>query len=133
MTKKKKNEPIYTLNIFHFYDEKIKKNGVLFLVQTTKIFVSFQYEILLEDQLEGQNIILKIAGLHVPELLMPATGPARGWRHYNNLIGTYNLKIIKQDKTENDFLLEITSSNVQIKRKPPRPFILISNEPVEFY
>ena len=52
MTIKKKRDPDYTLNIFHHYDEKTKQNVAVFLVQTTKIFVSFRYEILLEDKLD---------------------------------------------------------------------------------
>ena len=77
MANKKKHDPNYTLIIFHHYDEKVKRNVVVFLVQTTKIFVSFRYEILLEEELVDHEISLQITGLHVPELLLPQTGPAQ--------------------------------------------------------
>ncbi len=130
MASKKKRDPDYTLNIFHHYDEKTKRNVVVFLVQTTKIFISFRYEILLEDEIVGKEIHLRIKGLHVPELLMPQTGPAQGRRDYIQLEGTYHLVVTKQDKTVDEFLVHITSESVNIEQKPKTPFIMISNDPV---
>lgn len=72
MARKKKHGPDYTLNIFYHYDEQTRRNVLVFLIQTTKIFVSFRYEILFENSIAGKEINLKITGLHVPELLMPA-------------------------------------------------------------
>ena len=128
---RKKKDPDYQLNIFHHYDEKTKQNVVVFLVQTTKIFVSFQYEILLEDVVHPKDIHLHITGLHVPELLIPQTGPARGRRDYTNLYGLYKLFITKQDKTINEFLIEIVQSDIRIKKSPADAFILVSSDPVD--
>jgi len=130
MAIKKKRDPDYTLNIFHHYDEKTKRNVVVFLVQTTKIFVSFRYEILLEDEIIGKEIHLRITGLHVPELLMPQSGPAQGRRDYTQLEGTYHLIVTKQDKTVNEFSICITPESVDIKQKQKTSFILISGDPV---
>jgi hypothetical protein len=126
----KKRDPDYTLNIFHCYDETIKRNVVVFLVQTTRIFVSFQYEILLEEELVGNEINLRIAGLHIPELLMPHTGPAQGRYNYTNLNGLYKLIVTKQDKTVNEFSVQISPEKIDIMHKPKVPFIIVSNEPV---
>jgi hypothetical protein len=130
MASKKKRDPDYTLNIFHHYDEKTKRNVVVFLVQTTKIFISFRYEILLEDEIVGKEIHLRIKGLHVPELLMPQLGPAQGRRDYIQLEGMYQLVVTKQDKTVNEFSIHITPESVDIKQKPKTTFIIISNDPV---
>jgi len=130
MASKKKRDPDYTLNIFHHYDEKTKRNVIVFLVQTTKIFVSFRYEILLEDEIVDNEIHLRVKGLYVPELLMPQSGPAQGRRDYTQLEGTYHLVVTKQDKTVNEFSLHITPESVDIKQKPKTPFIIISNDPV---
>jgi hypothetical protein len=127
---KKKKDPDYTLNIFHHYEEKIRRDVVVFLVQTVRIFTSFRYEILLESEVSNHNINIKITGLHVPELLMPQTGPARARRDYENLEGIYRLAVIKQDRTVNEYSVKFTSSTVEIVGKPRDPFILISNEPV---
>jgi hypothetical protein len=130
MAIKKKRDPDYTLNIFNHYDEKTKRNVIVFLVQTIKIFVSFRYEILLEDEIVGKEIHLRVKGLHVPELLMPQTGPAQGRRDYTQLEGTYHLVVTKQDKTVNEFSVHITPKSIDIKEKPKMPFILVSNDPL---
>jgi len=130
MAKKKGREPEYSLNIFHHYDEKIKRNVIVFLVQTIRIFVSFRYEILLEETVRGSVIDLKIVGLHVPELLMPQTGPAAGRRDFKELQGSYTLNISKQDKTLNIFQIEILPDTVEIRQRPNNAFLIVSNEPV---
>ncbi|MBN1397665.1 MAG: hypothetical protein JXA06_06515 [Bacteroidetes bacterium] len=130
MASKKKSDPIYSLNIFHVYDEKTKRNITIFLVQTIRIFVSFRYEILLENEIIENEIRLHIKGLHVPDLLMPQTGPAQGRCNYEKLEGLYNLVVIKQDKTVNEFSIRISSTSVEILKKPKVPFIGVSNEPV---
>jgi hypothetical protein len=130
MTRKKKRDPDYTLNIFHHYDEKTKRNVVMFLVQTTKIFVSFQYEILLMEELVGDEINLRITGLHIPELLMPHTGPAQGRCAYSKLDGVYKLIVTKQDKTVNEFSVQISPATVDILHRPRAPFIIVSSDPV---
>ncbi len=130
MASKKKRDPDYTLNIFHHYDEKTKRNVIVFLVQTTRIFVNFRYEILLENEVINNEIRLHIKGLYVPELLMPQTGPAQGRHDYEHLDGTYRLVIIKQDKTINEFSVHISQKSVDILEKPKTSFIIISSDPV---
>ena len=127
----KKRDPDYTLNIFHHYNEKTKQDVVVFLVQTTKIFVNFQYEILLEEELVGNKISIRITGLHVPELLLPHTGPAQGRFDHTNLEGQYKLVVTKQDKTVNEFSVAIASHQVDLLHKPKSPFIIVSGEPVD--
>ena len=130
MANKRKRDPEYTLNIFHHYNEKTKQNVVVFLVQTTKIFVSFQYQILLEEELAGDKINVRITGLHIPELLLPHTGPAQGRFDYTHLDGVYKLIVTKQDKTINEFSVKISPAQVDIIHKPRTPFILVSGDPV---
>ena len=126
----RKREPEYTLNVFRQYDERTKTTPVVFLVQTTKIFVSFRYEILLEDELREREIHLKIVGLHAPTLLMPGSGPAQGQRNYESLRGTYMLRVIKQDKSTNEFEIEITPKSITVTKEPATPFVMISTESV---
>jgi hypothetical protein len=130
MANKKKRDPDYTLNIFNHYNEKTKQDVVVFLVRTTKIFVSFRYEILLEKELVDHLIKLRINGLHIPELLMPQTGPAQGRYDFTNLKGLYRLVVTKQDKTVNEFSVDISPTTIAIKHKPRAPFIIISSDPV---
>ncbi|MGB2867494.1 MAG: hypothetical protein WBD36_03510 [Bacteroidota bacterium] len=128
----KKREPEYTLNVFRQYDERTKTTPVVFLVQTTKIFVSFRYEILLEDEVHETEIHLRIVGLHAPTLLMPGMGPAQGYRKYEKLRGIYLLRVTKQDKSVNEFEIEITPKSISVKKEPAAPFVMISTESVPF-
>ena len=130
MAGKKKRDPDYTLNIFHHFDEKTKRNITVFLVQTTRIFVNFRYEILLADEMVNKEIRLHIKGLHVPELLMPQTGPAQGRRDYEQLDGLYRLILTKQDNTISEFSIHISPEFIEIKERPKTSFIIVANDPV---
>lgn len=130
MAKKKKHEPQYLLNIFPHFDEKTRRDVIVFLVQTARIFVNFRYEILLDNSITENNITLKILGLHVPSVLLPQSGPAIGIRQYDTLYGTYNLSIIKQDGTINEFKAEFLPREVKVTAFSKDPFILVSTTPV---
>ena len=127
----KAKDPDYTLNIFHHRDEKTGTRAVMFLVQTTKVFVSFQYEILLQASREDRTIRIKIQGLHAPELLMPGGGPARGWKTFDGLFGRHTVLITKQDKSVNEFDVDVTENAVTLLRAPEHPFIQPSTDVVE--
>ncbi len=131
MAKGKKKEPEYTLNVFPHYDEQTKREVIVFLVQTMKIFVSFRYEILLEESVDDRLITIRILGLYVPEILLPQTGPARGRRDLTGLSGTYTVRVIKQDKSINDFQFDFTPQGIALRHKPKEMFILASTDPVE--
>ena len=130
MSSPRRKDPDYTLNIFHHTDEETNVRGILFLVQTTKIFVSFRYEILLQDEVSPGVIRLRILGLHTPELLMPQTGPARGSRFYPGLEGRFRVQVTKHDKAAAEFDLHAGADLLHIHAAPKNSFILVSNEPV---
>lgn len=132
MAAKKKQEPQYTLNIFTHFDEKTHRDVTVFLVQTARIFINFRYEILLDASVNGDEISLKILGLHVPSVLLPESGPAVGVRQYDVLYGTYRMKVIKQDGTVNEFKVEFLPRETKITSLSPHPFILVSSSPVPF-
>jgi hypothetical protein len=127
----KPRDPDYTLNVFHHLDEKTAARSVAFMVQTTKVFVSFRYDILLQAVQEDRTVRIKIQGLHAPELLMPGTGPARGWKLFEGLFGHYKVVVSKQDKSVNEFDVDVTDSGVTLLKAPEHPFILPSTDPVD--
>jgi hypothetical protein len=131
MTAKQRRDPDYQLNVFSHYDEESKKEVIVFLVQTTKIFTSFQYDILLEHSLDERVVTIAILGLYVPEILLPHTGPARGRRDLSGLAGSYTIRVVKQDKSVNEFLVDINAQGIVLKTKPADAFILVSTDPAE--
>lgn len=128
--KKKQRDPEYSLHIFHHYDERVRKTLQVFLVQTTKEFTSFNYEILLDVAVEDRVIQLRILGLRTTPLIMPGIGPARGRRDFTDLRGSYLLSVIKLDGETNEFQLEMNSSSVTIGGTPSSVFITVSNKPI---
>lgn len=128
--RKKKVEPEYRLRVFHYHDERQSTKGVVFSIETVKEFVSFQYEVLLEEERNGHEISFRILGLHTPTSVMPAVGPARGVRIFENLKGKYRIRIAKPDGPEDEFLLRVDNTVVELIQSPDRPFIVFSNEPI---
>lgn len=131
MTAKKRRDADYQLNIFPHHDLESKKEVIVFFVQTTKIFTSFQYDILLEHRLDDRVVTIAILGLSVPEILLPHTGFARGRRDISGLDGSYTVRVVKQDKSVSEFFMDINAHGIVLKTKPSDAFILISTDPVE--
>ena len=123
--------PDYTLNIFQGTDPESNEACISFVVQTTKIFVSFQYDILVDASVDGRTITLTIKGLHAPELLMPGSGPAYGAVNLTGLLGHYSLAVIKQDKTVNAFDIDIGEKEVTVLRSPKETFMTLSTESID--
>ncbi len=127
--KRKKSEPEYRLRVFHYRQETGKKSVAL-IVETLKEFVSFRYEVLLEDQRTEHEIRVRILGLNAPISVMPGTGPARGIRFYDSLSGTIGIHVKKLDGEANEFEVSIGRTAVSLVKSPRNPFILFSPEPV---
>jgi hypothetical protein len=128
--KKKQRNPEYSLNVFHYFDDRTRRELQIFLVQTIKEFTSFNYEILLDAVLRERLIQLKILGLRTTPLIMPGVGPAKGLRDFSNLQGTYSLSVIKLDGETNDFQVDVTPTRIAIQGNPAHPFIIVSSTPV---
>ncbi|HTP80698.1 MAG TPA: hypothetical protein VMM57_09870 [Bacteroidota bacterium] len=124
--KKSGSRPEYTLDVYPRYDEATRERTTVFLVQTTRIFVSFRYEILLTSEVKPGEIHLDILGLHAPSILMPESGPARGIREFAGLSGSYILAVRKQDKSINEFEMRFGKERIDVLRKPAKPFIDVS-------
>ncbi|MBI3004566.1 MAG: hypothetical protein HYY49_04030 [Ignavibacteriales bacterium] len=130
MARRKKPEAEYRLNIFYHEDRQTKERKLVFLFRTIQEFVSFNYEILLEDTVEGNTLHFNIAGLNAPSSLMPGTGAAHGKREYSDLNGAYTLVVKKLDGTTNAFRLAVSPERVRLLESPKNPIVLVSTEPL---
>jgi len=128
--RKKHRDPEYSLHVFHYFDERIRKVLQVFLVQTVKEFTSFNYEILLDVTVQDRMIQMKILGLRTTPLIMPGVGPARGRRDFTNLHGSYQLNVIKLNGETNEFHVDLTPSSISVSGTPASPFITVSDTPV---
>src|SRR3990172_657820 len=126
MPKRKQTDPEYTLNVFPRFEERTQTTSTVFVVQTVKEFISFRYEILIESDVEGNTIRLKIRGLRTTPLTMPNVGPARGVREYLNLKGICRLHVTKLDDDFNEFTLNISEQGITIDGMNGTSFIRVS-------
>ncbi len=124
-------EAEYRLRVFPVLNDRDAKPAIAVVVETTKEFVSFHYEVLLHDQKIGNTITLKILGLHTPMSVMPGVGPARAIRVYEHRSGAINLVVQSPDGDENVYKLTRRSSSIDVNEAPSDPFILFSTQPIE--
>jgi hypothetical protein len=127
--KRKKPEPEYRLRVFHHHPET-GKHSVAVAIETLKEFVSFRYEVLLEDQRIENEIHVRILGLHAPVSVMPGTGPARGVRFYTSLSGPVTIQVKKLNGEKNEFAVTINRTSISLVGGPRQPFVLFSTDPV---
>jgi hypothetical protein len=131
MARRKRHDPEYVLHVFHHHDERTQQKSIAFVLQTTKEFTNFNYQILLDASLSSNMILVRILGLQTTPLTMPGVGPARGRVEFIDLHGSYALNIMKLDGETNQFRLQITPTKILVQEAPPQPFVLVSHEPVQ--
>ena len=105
------------------YDEILKKNGTMFLIETVKQFSSFSYEVVVEESMQEKQLTWALHGLRAPELLMPSFGGAQFRKVYYDLKGAYAFVLKKIDGAVNEFQLKILPSSVTLQRGPDTPFV----------
>lgn len=115
---KKAREVEYRILITPQFDELRQKHTTLFLLETTKSFASFRYELSVQEQTEGKTIRYKVLGLKAPQLSLPESGHAQYTREYENLKGTYTVTVEGLDKRESTFAVRISLASVRITKPP---------------
>ncbi|MBI2619645.1 MAG: hypothetical protein HYW57_06150 [Ignavibacteriales bacterium] len=128
--KRQRVELEYLLRVFPHRDNRKAGHNVVISIETLKEFVSFQYEVLLEERRTDNEFSFRILGLHAPRSVMPAVGPARGIRVLGALRGTYRIRVSKPDGPENLFSFKISDTTIRLLESPEQPFVLFSTEPI---
>lgn len=121
---RKKNHPIeYRMLIAPHFNERTQKQTTLVILETSKSFASFQYEISVRQSKEHHKLSYKILGLRAPRLSLPAAGHAHFEMEYDDLAGSYELEIEGLDGTVNMFAVTISPRKVELLKAPPKRFI----------
>jgi hypothetical protein len=95
----------------------------LLVLETVKTFATFRYELSVEEHLEGKDLTLSILGFRTPRLSLPAAGPARYEREYQNLRGTYAVTVKGIDGRASAFSVRIGPKKVEVLKAPRHPFV----------
>lgn len=129
----KRTQPIeYRLLITPTYDERVKRHGTLFLIETTKQFSAFSYQIVVQESVQGKTFLWSLHGLRAPELSMPASGAAQFRKIHYGLKGKYSFTLRKSDGTENSFEFTVLASSVRIRSDIPKPFVSLCTAEVHY-
>jgi hypothetical protein len=131
MPRKKSQTLEYRLFIMPQFNEREQRFTTMFVLQTTKFFSSFQYEISMKERVEGKAVHFKILGLRTPQLSLPAFGHAHFTKEYEGLRGTYMIHVEGLDGTVNSFTVRITQKKIVLVKAPPRRFVdVVVDQPV---
>ena len=114
MPKKNKKQSIeYRLLVVPTYDDTLKKEGTLFLLETTKLFTNFSYFIDIRDTLEGNTLQWSLHGLRAPSMNLPATGTAQFRKVYFDLPKTLQFALLKKENNKASTEFKISKSLVK--------------------
>ena len=98
---KKPDKLEYVCKVFFRYDSTLKKQFHILAVETVSEFTSFAYEISLEALKEKREILIILMGLKALTNMAPKVQPARTEIEFEDLIGEYTIKLVKQDGAVN--------------------------------
>ncbi len=114
-TKNKKQSIEYRLLVVPTYDDTLKKEGTLFLLETTKLFTNFSYFIDIRDTLKGNALRWSLHGLRAPSLNLPATGTAQFRKIYFDLPKTIKFALVKKESVQASTELKISHTLIKSK------------------
>lgn len=127
---KRKNPagPEYRLLITPHMNERTQKSGTLVVLETTKAFASFRYELSVKEEVEGKSIQYTILGLKAPHLSLPSAGHAQFVKEYENLKGTYSFAVEGLDGVVHESSVKIGTGKVELLKAPTSRFVEVFTE-----
>ena len=94
---KKPDKIEYICKAFYKYDDIAGKQYCVFAIETIVEFTSFSYEVSV-DIIQEKNVInFVLMGLRAKMNVVPLVQPARTELLFNDLVGDYQINVVKQD------------------------------------
>jgi hypothetical protein len=103
----------YRLLVQSTFDTTKNKEGILFLLETSKQFTNFSYIIDVKESIKGKRIVWRLHGLRAPSMDMPSTGNAQYSTIYFDLGKEVDFTLIKKEKVEASISLKFLRSSVK--------------------
>ncbi len=125
MPKKKHVEPEfeYRLILGTHVDELRQIPMTRVIIETTKLFASFRYELSVEERIVGKEFHYAILGLKAPRLDLPTSGTGQFIRDYQQLKGKHTFVVTHLDGTTNAFVVQFTEKRIKVLQSPKHPFV----------
>jgi hypothetical protein len=121
-------EPEYRLLIAPHLTERSQQYETLIILETTKAFAAFRYELSVEEQIAKGALHFTVLGFKAPRLSLPAAGPARFLKTYDGLKGTHTLTIEGIDGRSTTFTVKISPKKVELLKSPRQSFVQIETD-----
>jgi hypothetical protein len=116
----------YKLIISKEYDLRLKKDYILFRIQTTKVFLSFQYNLKVETLIKDNKINFSIIGFNAPVSGLASSGNAGfEFPFFDYNIGLYQISIERNDS-------EKIQINLKIQKSKKNPLLLLNTPKTSF-
>jgi len=125
-TTRTREEPEYRLLITPHIIERTQQPATLVVLETTKAFATFRYELSVDAKVTPSSLHLTVLGFRTPRLSLPAAGPARFQQEYEHLRGTFDLTVRGIDGRSTSFSLRITPGQVKLLKSPRKSFVQIA-------
>jgi len=100
------------------YNERKQRKTTRVVLETVKSFASFKYELTVEERITDNSISFAVKGLRAPQLSLPASGPARFVKEYDDLSGSYDVTVQGLDGKICTLAIRIRSDEVKLLRPP---------------
>lgn len=111
-TARKSHAIEYRLLVEHVHDETLKKDGVLFHLETTTLFANFSYQIDVKDTVEKATIIWYLHGLRPPSMNMPESGVAQFSKVYFDVPKKMTFTLVKKGNVRASTDLVFSKSSI---------------------
>ena len=125
-TSRTREEPEYRLLVTPHVVERTQQPSTLVVLETTKVFATFRYELSVEARVTPSSLHFTVLGFRTPNLSLPAAGSARFQQEYERLNGTFDVSIQGIDGRSTSFALRITPGQVKLLKAPRKTFVQIA-------
>jgi hypothetical protein len=125
---KSRTEPEYRLLVVPHVSERTQRPTTLVVLETTKAFATFRYELSVKADAAPGTLHLTVLGFRTPQLTLPSAGPARFEKEYNELHGPLEITIQGIDGRTVSFSLHIAPGKVELAKKPRASFATVTTD-----
>lgn len=123
-----KKEPEYRLLVVPHVAERTGRPTTMVVLETTKAFATFRYELSVRTTVEPHALHLAVLGFRTPRLSLPSAGPARFEEEYEQFGGPLDVTIQGIDGRSTTFQFEIGPGTVTLTKKPRGSFVHIATD-----
>ncbi len=116
---KKEDKLEYVCKAYYDFDSTTKAQYSVFAIETVAEFTSFAYEVSLEVLKEKREIVIVLMGLKALTNMAPKVQPARTEIPFEDFVGEYTVKVVKQDGAINaaDFSFNIFKKEIKLLKE----------------